>query len=139
MNASLEPTRKIVPADTLIELLRRPRTSKVVFTNGVFDVLHCGHVAFLTAARALGDVLVVALNTDDSVRALGKGPDRPINSQDDRAILIAALGCVDHVTLFGEPTPHELIASLLPDVLVKGGDYTTDRIVGREEVEAAGG
>lgn len=139
MTASLELIRKIVPADVVIEMLARPRTHKVVFTNGVFDVLHRGHVEYLFAARALGDLLVVALNTDASARGLSKGPDRPINNQDDRAVVVAALGCVDYVTLFDEPTPQKLIAALLPDVLVKGGDYTPDTIVGRAEVEAAGG
>ena len=139
MTASLELIRKIVPADVVIEMLGRPRAHKVVFTNGVFDVLHRGHVDYLFAARALGDLLVVALNTDASARGLSKGPDRPINNQDDRAVVIAALGCVDYVTLFDEPTPQKLIAALLPDVLVKGGDYTPDTIVGRDEVESAGG
>jgi len=139
MTASLELLRKILPADVLIQSLKRPRAQTVVFTNGVFDVLHRGHVEYLSAARALGGALVVALNSDASARALGKGSDRPINNQDDRAIVMAALGCVDYVTLFDEPTPRTLIAALLPDVLVKGGDYTPDSIVGRDEVESAGG
>jgi D-beta-D-heptose 7-phosphate kinase/D-beta-D-heptose 1-phosphate adenosyltransferase len=124
-----------------IELLRRfgrPREQRLVFTNGCFDLLHPGHVQYLEEARALGDVLVVAVNTDRSVRAL-KGPDRPLVAQDARAHVIAGLGAVDAVTLFDEDTPRELIAALLPDVLVKGGDYEPDGVVGRAEVEAAGG
>lgn len=111
---------------------------RVVFTNGVFDILHRGHVEYLYAARALGDGLVVGLNTDASVRRL-KGPERPINDERDRALVLAALGCVDAVTLFDEDTPLALISALLPDVLVKGSDYRPDEVVGRAEVEAAGG
>jgi len=111
---------------------------RIVFTNGVFDILHAGHVTYLEKARALGDVLVVGLNTDASVRRL-KGPERPINSEDDRACVIAALRAVDHVILFGDDTPIDVITALLPDVLVKGGDYTRDTIVGADEVEAHGG
>lgn len=116
----------------------RAEGKRVVFTNGVFDILHAGHVTYLEKARALGDVLVVGLNTDDSVRRL-KGPERPINSEDDRACVLAALRSVDHVVLFGDDTPIDVITSLLPDVLVKGGDYTRDTIVGADEVEAHGG
>jgi D-beta-D-heptose 7-phosphate kinase/D-beta-D-heptose 1-phosphate adenosyltransferase len=112
--------------------------SRVVFTNGCFDLLHAGHVRYLREARSLGDVLMVALNSDASVRAL-KGPGRPILSQDERSEVLAALASVDYVTVFEEETPRELIASLLPDVLVKGGDWPIESIVGREEVEAAGG
>ncbi|MEN9795932.1 MAG: hypothetical protein RLZZ150_909, partial [Bacteroidota bacterium] len=111
---------------------------RIVFTNGVFDILHAGHVTYLEKARALGDVLVVGLNTDASVRRL-KGPERPINSEDDRACVIAALRAVDHVILFGDDTPIDVITALLPDVLVKGGDYTRDTIVGADEVESHGG
>ena len=111
---------------------------RVVFTNGVFDILHRGHVEYLYAARALGDFLVVGVNTDASVRRL-KGPGRPLNVEQDRAVVLAALACVDAVTLFDEDTPRALIAALLPDVLVKGGDYRPDDVVGRAEVEAAGG
>jgi D-glycero-beta-D-manno-heptose 1-phosphate adenylyltransferase len=110
----------------------------VVFTNGCFDLLHPGHVRYLRQARALGDALVVALNSDRSVREL-KGAARPILREAERAEVIAALGCVDYVTIFDEETPREVIAALLPDVLVKGGDWGLDEIVGREEVEAAGG
>jgi rfaE bifunctional protein nucleotidyltransferase chain/domain len=136
---SLDPAAKIVDRDALLARLGRPRDARVVFTNGVFDVLHRGHVEYLTAARALGDILVVGLNTDASVRRLGKGADRPVNPEDDRAYVLAGLAAVDCVTPFGEDTPRELIAALLPDVLVKGGDYTRDTIVGADEVEAAGG
>ena len=111
---------------------------RVVFTNGCFDLLHPGHIRYLKQARALGDVLVVALNSDRSVRAL-KGDGRPILSESERAEVMAALDVVDYVTIFDEETPRDLIAALLPDVLVKGGDWSVDTIVGREEVEAAGG
>jgi D-glycero-beta-D-manno-heptose 1-phosphate adenylyltransferase len=134
-----DPAAKVVSRDELLARLGRPRTAKVVFTNGVFDVLHRGHVEYLAGARALGDVLVVAVNTDDSARRLGKGPGRPVNAQDDRAYVLAGLAAVDYVTLFGEDTPRELVAALLPDVLVKGGDYSKEEIVGAAEVEAAGG
>jgi D-glycero-beta-D-manno-heptose 1-phosphate adenylyltransferase len=129
---------KILPRDNL-QSLRRPRKSTLVFTNGVFDVLHRGHVEYLNAARALGDALIVALNTDASARRLGKGADRPVNNERDRAIVLAGLACVDYVTFFEEDTPRDIVAELLPDVLAKGGDYTPDTIVGRDEVEAAGG
>ena len=111
---------------------------RVVFTNGVFDILHAGHTTYLEAARALGDVLVVGLNTDESVRRL-KGPERPINSEQDRAMVLAALRSVDHVVLFADDTPLGLIESIVPDVLVKGGDYTRQTIVGADVVEAHGG
>lgn len=110
----------------------------VVFTNGCFDLLHPGHVRYLAQARGLGDVLIVALNSDASVRAL-KGAGRPILNEQERAEVMAALACVDYVIIFNEPTPRETIAALLPDVLVKGGDWGVAQIVGREEVEAAGG
>ena len=110
---------------------------KVVFTNGCYDVLHPGHIRLLEAARSLGDVLILALNTDASVQRL-KGPTRPLISQSRRAELAAALAAVDAVTFFDEDTPRELIAALLPDILIKGADWT-HFIAGREEVEAAGG
>lgn len=116
----------------------RLRHQRVVFTNGCFDILHPGHVRYLQQARALGDALIVALNSDRSVREL-KGPLRPILNENERAEVMAALGCVDYVTVFDEATPREVIAALLPDVLVKGGDWTIENIVGREEVEATGG
>lgn len=132
------PESKIIDRFELTRLLRPPRASRVVFTNGVFDLLHPGHVAYLYDARALGDLLVVALNTDESVRRL-KGPERPLNDERSRAFVLAGLACVDHVTFFTEDTPRDLIADLLPDVLVKGGDYRIEDVVGRAEVEAAGG
>ncbi len=116
----------------------RQQHRRVVLTNGCFDLLHPGHVRYLQQARALGEVLIVALNSDRSVREL-KGPGRPILNEHERAEVISALGCVDYVTIFDSPTPHQIIATLLPDVLVKGGDWSIDEIVGREEVEAAGG
>jgi D-glycero-beta-D-manno-heptose 1-phosphate adenylyltransferase len=115
-----------------------PATHKIVFTNGCFDLLHPGHIRTLEAARNLGDVLVVGLNSDRGVREL-KGPDRPVLPEQERAEILAALECVDAVVIFDEPTPREIIAALLPDILVKGGDWASDQIVGREEVEAAGG
>lgn len=116
----------------------RESGKRLVLTNGCFDVLHIGHVRYLRAARALGDALMVAVNSDRSVRAL-KGPSRPINTEDERAEVLAALSVVDHVVVFDEDSPRALIAELLPDILVKGGDYALDKIHGREEVEAAGG
>ena len=110
----------------------------VVFTNGVFDLLHPGHVRYLTAARAEGDRLVVAVNTDETVRA-AKGADRPVHPAAERAELLAALKVVDLVTIFPEPTPAEIIEALQPDVLVKGADWPLDQIVGRETVWARGG
>jgi rfaE bifunctional protein nucleotidyltransferase chain/domain len=111
---------------------------RMVFTNGCFDLLHPGHIRLLEGARSLGNVLLVAINSDASVRAM-KGPQRPIFSQGDRAEILAALTTVDAVTIFDEPTPQLLIAAVLPDVLVKGADWGEDAIVGRGEVEAAGG
>ncbi|HEX7090532.1 MAG TPA: D-glycero-beta-D-manno-heptose 1-phosphate adenylyltransferase [Longimicrobiales bacterium] len=132
------PAAKILGREELLRRFGRPRTGRLVFTNGCFDLLHRGHVEYLHEARALGDALVVGINSDDSVRRL-KGPGRPLVSAEDRALLVAALGCVDAVTIFEEDTPRELIAELLPDVLAKGADYALDQVVGREEVEAAGG
>ena len=109
-----------------------------MFTNGCFDLLHAGHVRLLERARSLGDVLVVGLNSDRSVRAL-KGRGRPVVGQQDRALVLAALASVDYVTIFDEPTPYELIARLTPDVLVKGGDWSAGAIVGRDLVERRGG
>jgi D-beta-D-heptose 7-phosphate kinase/D-beta-D-heptose 1-phosphate adenosyltransferase len=132
------PEPKLFSRAALLERFGRPRAGTLVFTNGCFDLLHRGHVEYLFAARALGDALVVGLNTDASVRRL-KGEGRPVVQQDDRAFVLAGLGCVDAVTLFDEDTPRELIGALLPDILVKGGDYALDSVVGRAEVEAAGG
>jgi len=111
---------------------------RTVFTNGCFDLLHPGHIRCLEQARSLGDLLIVAINSDASIRTL-KGPGRPIFPQDERAEILAALSGVDYVTSFDAPTPRQLIASIRPDVLVKGGDWGPDEIVGREEVESAGG
>ncbi|MBA3645829.1 MAG: D-glycero-beta-D-manno-heptose 1-phosphate adenylyltransferase [Gemmatimonadaceae bacterium] len=117
---------------------RQGARGTVVFTNGVFDLLHPGHVDILTAARAAGDVLLVGINSDDSVRRL-KGPARPVRSEADRAFVIAALECVDCVVVFGEDTPLETITALRPDIVVKGGDYSEDTIVGAREVKSWGG
>jgi rfaE bifunctional protein nucleotidyltransferase chain/domain len=133
-----DPATRVLDRDALVRRFGRPRPETVVFTNGCFDILHRGHVAYLNAARALGDRLVVGVNTDASVRRL-KGEGRPVVGEDDRAFVLAGLACVDAVTLFDEDTPAELIAALVPDVLVKGGDYAPDAVVGRETVEAAGG
>jgi D-beta-D-heptose 7-phosphate kinase/D-beta-D-heptose 1-phosphate adenosyltransferase len=111
---------------------------RLVFTNGVFDILHVGHVRYLAQARELGDALVVAINSDASVRKL-KGEARPLVNQNERAEVLSALSSVDYVTVFDDISPRPLIAKLLPDVLVKGGDYALDQIHGRQEVEAAGG
>ena len=111
----------------------------LVFTNGCFDILHRGHVTYLAQARALGASLLVAVNSDDSVRLLGKGDDRPVNRLEDRMALVAALECVSLVTWFDEDTPLQRILACRPDILVKGGDWPTDRIVGAKEVLARGG
>ena len=123
----------------ILRFAREKRNGRrVVFTNGCFDLLHPGHIRSLESARATGDVLIVGLNGDESVRTL-KGPHRPVIPEQERAEILASLECVDAVTIFAELTPQKLIAALLPDVLVKGGDWPGDQIVGREEVEAAGG
>src|SRR5258707_2780908 len=131
---------KILSAYSLFAERARLRAAgeKLVFTNGVFDILHVGHVRYLAAARALGDALVVAINSDASVREL-KGAGRPLMSETERAEILAALRATSYVTIFDDVSPRSLIAQLLPDVLVKGGDYALDEIHGREEVEAAGG
>ena len=129
---------RVLSKETLLTHFGRPRDLTLVFTNGCFDSLHPGHVEHLAQARALGDLLVVGLNSDDSVRRL-KGVDRPLVPEVDRAAALAGLGSVDAVIVFDEDTPLELIGELLPDVLVKGGDYDLDGIVGREVVEQAGG
>ncbi len=131
---------KIVSQEELIEAASREKRAgrRVVFTNGCFDLLHPGHVRCLADARALGDVLIVAVNSDRSVRG-NKGPERPLVPELDRAEVIAALAAVDYVTIFDEPTPRELIARVLPNLLVKGADWPLDQVAGREEVEAAGG
>lgn len=116
----------------------RAAQKRLVFTNGCFDILHVGHVRYLQSARSLGDALVVAINSDRAVRGL-KGEGRPIMNEMERAEMLAALSAVDYVTVFDDLSPRSLIATLLPDLLVKGGDYRLDEIHGREEVEAAGG
>ena len=131
---------KFVTQEILLERLTRMRAqgSRVVFTNGCFDLLHAGHVSYLEKARRCGDCLVIGLNSDRSVQAL-KGPSRPVNGELERARVLAALGCVDFVVLFDEDTPLRLITALLPDILVKGADWPEDQIVGAAEVKAAGG
>lgn len=138
MSQPRSPATKVLDREALLVRFGGPRSNTIVFTNGVFDLLHRGHVEYLDAARRLGDALVVGVNTDASVRRL-KGSERPLNTLADRMHVLAALECVDGVTWFEEDTPLELIRTLLPDVLVKGGDYTPDTVVGREVVEAAGG
>ncbi len=130
--------RKIV-APATVAAAARSLAHPLVFTNGVFDILHRGHVTYLAQARALGAALVVALNSDDSVRRLEKAPDRPINALEDRLSVIAALGAVELVTWFDEDTPLQLILALRPNVLVKGGDWPVERIAGAREVLVWGG
>jgi D-beta-D-heptose 7-phosphate kinase/D-beta-D-heptose 1-phosphate adenosyltransferase len=125
--------------EIILRFGREKRNGKrVVFTNGCFDLLHPGHIESLETARGLGDVLIVGLNSDEGVRRL-KGPGRPVYPAEERAEILASLECVDAVLIFEEQTPQRVIAALLPDVLVKGGDWPGNQIVGREEVEAAGG
>jgi rfaE bifunctional protein nucleotidyltransferase chain/domain len=115
------------------------RSQKIVFTNGVFDILHTGHVDYLSKARDLGHFLVLGLNTDASVKRLNKGPERPINNEKARATVLGALECVDAIVLFDEETPYDLIKAIQPDVLVKGSDYEIEKIVGYDIVKAKGG
>jgi rfaE bifunctional protein nucleotidyltransferase chain/domain len=131
------PTKVASADEALARIFALPRP--LVFTNGVFDVLHRGHVTYLDQARGLGASLVVAVNTDSSVRRLGKGKDRPLNPLEDRMAVLAALAAIDLVVPFQEDTPRELILACMPDVLVKGGDYTAETTVGAAEVVAAGG
>lgn len=128
----------LVDIQRLVQVWRL-KSDRIVFTNGVFDILHNGHVTYLQQAAALGHRLVVGLNSDASVKKLGKGDDRPLNNQDDRAQVLAALRCVDAVVIFDQDTPMELIQAIRPDVLVKGGDWTVDKIVGGEFVKKYGG
>lgn len=130
----------IVNRAALVEIRKRLRSEgrRVVFTNGCFDIIHRGHVEYLAKARAMGDVLVVGLNTDESVRRL-KGPSRPVVGQDDRAVVMSALRAVDYVCLFDEETPLELITAIVPDILVKGADWPIEKVVGRDVVESSGG
>ena len=131
---------KILPLDRTVEAVAglKRQGKRVVFTNGCFDLLHPGHTRYLAEARTLGDALLVAVNSDRSVRAL-KGPGRPILPENERAEILAALECVDYVTIFDDLTPRSVIARMLPQVLAKGADWGPTEIVGREEVEAAGG
>jgi rfaE bifunctional protein nucleotidyltransferase chain/domain len=133
-------TSKIKTIQELQPLLAILRSSgrKIVFTNGCFDILHTGHTRYLALARSFGDLLVVAVNSDSSVRTI-KGEKRPINSQDERAETLAALESVDFVIIFDEPDPYKVISALQPDVLVKGGDWPIEKIIGRDVVEANGG
>jgi len=133
-------TDRVLDSAALERFVRDARAAgkRIVFTNGVFDILHPGHVRYLQAARGHGDLLIVGLNADASVHR-NKGPARPINPQDERAEVLAALACVDAVSIFDEDTPAEIIRRVQPDVLVKGADWPADQIVGRETVEARGG
>lgn len=135
-----EPRGKLLPRTRVPKAMTaaRRRRQRVIFTNGVFDLLHPGHVDLLLRARALGDLLVVGINTDASVRRL-KGPGRPFMRARERALMLAALEAVDYVVMFSEDTPARLIAAVGPDILVKGGDWKADAIVGREDVENRGG
>ncbi len=132
---------KVVAKEKAAEKLQAMRDlgKKIVFTNGCFDILHPGHVDYLSQARDLGDVLVLGLNTDNSVRLLNKAPNRPINDEHTRALVLAGLASVDLIVFFDEETPYELIRFINPDVLVKGDDYQVERIVGFDIVKAAGG
>jgi rfaE bifunctional protein nucleotidyltransferase chain/domain len=136
----LEATGRVLSRSDAAAFARRWRDAgrTVVFTNGVFDLIHPGHVRYLHEARSLGDSLIVGVNADESVRR-NKGESRPVTREDERAELVAALACVDAVTVFGEDTPAEVIGAIQPDVLVKGADWAADQIVGRDTVEARGG
>ena len=131
---------KILSLEKLLGVRKGLRAAgqRLVFTNGVFDLLHVGHVRYLAEARSLGDALIVAINSDKTVREL-KGEERPVTNENERAEILAALRSVSYVTIFDDVSPRTLIAQVLPDVLVKGGDWGLDEIHGREEVEAAGG
>lgn len=139
-SSDLLTTSKLKTVSELAQLAAAARRDgrRVVFTNGCFDLLHIGHTRYLQEARSLGDLLIVAINSDASVSAL-KGPERPLVPEQERAEVLAALACVDFVTIFDAPDPGHVIATIQPDVLVKGGDWPVDRIVGREVVEARGG
>ena len=131
---------KIKKRDDLRRIIQdlKANGKRIIFTNGCFDLLHIGHVRYLEEAKSLGDILVVGVNSDASVRGL-KGPNRPILPEEERAEILSGLGCVDYVTIFDEPTPFDLISLLLPHVLVKGGDWTKEETVGWETVERTGG
>lgn len=137
-DSNIDIERKIIGRNFFSEKAHELHQQKIVFTNGCFDVLHFGHVRYLLEAKKLGDILVVGLNSDDSVRRL-KGPSRPINGEKERAFVLAALSFVDYVVLFEEDTPENLIKAVRPDVLVKGGDYALDQIVGADFVTQNGG
>jgi D-beta-D-heptose 7-phosphate kinase/D-beta-D-heptose 1-phosphate adenosyltransferase len=132
--------QKIKARKELLRIIKdlKAKGKRIVFTNGCFDLLHIGHIRYLEEARALGDFLVVGVNSDSSVRKL-KGPQRPVLPEEERAEILSGLGCVDYITLFDEIDPLKLITSLQPNVLVKGGDWTKEQIVGREVVERSGG
>ena len=140
MRASIQIPNKIYSSQTLLKqvFIWKMLGKKIVFTNGVFDILHKGHIASLSEAASHGDILIVALNTDASVKKI-KGPSRPINDESARTLVLASLLQTDAIILFEEDTPLELITELMPDVLVKGGDYTVEQIAGAKEVIAAGG
>jgi D-beta-D-heptose 7-phosphate kinase/D-beta-D-heptose 1-phosphate adenosyltransferase len=140
MTIDLASAARILTPDRVPAFVAAERAAgrRVVFTNGVFDLLHPGHVRYLQEARALGDLLIIGLNADESVRR-NKGPQRPVNPQDERAEVLAALSPVDAVVIFSEDTPAEIITLVQPDILVKGADWAADQIVGREIVEARGG
>ncbi len=131
---------EVVTAEKLVEVLKnlRQKNKKIVTTNGCFDILHVGHVRYLKQTKALGDVLIVALNTDRSVKAL-KGPKRPLNSENDRAEVLAALECVDYVVLFDEDTPAKLLEKIKPDIHAKGGDYNIDTLPEAKVITGNGG
>jgi D-beta-D-heptose 7-phosphate kinase/D-beta-D-heptose 1-phosphate adenosyltransferase len=131
------PVLSVQEGAAFAESLRR-QGKRVVFTNGVYDLLHPGHVRYLTAARALGDALIVGVNSDRSVRAI-KGPTRPVTPEAERAEILSALACVDAAAVFDQDTPAEIIKAIQPDILVKGADWAEDAIVGRDTVEARGG
>jgi|SRR6185437_2325267 len=130
--------KKIIKPENLVDTIKNAKRP-LVFTNGCFDIIHRGHVTYLAQAKSLGNCLLVALNTDESVKALGKGDDRPINNLANRMAVIASLEMVDYVTYFDSETPLELILAVKPDVLVKGGDWSTPQIVGSREVLSNGG
>ena len=140
MKTDRPAVERLLSQPAVVAFVQRERAAghRVVFTNGVFDILHPGHVRYLQAARALGDVLIVGLNADESVRR-NKGPERPITSENERAELLASLDCVDAVVIFHEDIPDQIIRLVQPDVLVKGADWAADQIVGRDTVEARGG
>jgi D-glycero-beta-D-manno-heptose 1-phosphate adenylyltransferase len=134
-------TEKVVTEARLLDAIAKARAGgqRVVFTNGCFDLMHIGHTRYLAQAKSLGDLLVVGVNSDASVRSLDKAPGRPIVPEGQRAEVVAALACVDYVVMFSEPDPGRLIAAVQPDVLIKGGDWPLDKIIGRNLVEARGG